>query len=131
MDAPVKPQTPYDRAGGAAVVRAITERFYDLMETDPAYLALRQMHAEDLAPMRTSLAGFLNAWMGGPRDWFDERPGACVMTLHGKIGVTKETADQWVDAMSRAIADTLVDDQELAKAMAETLGRMAAGMSRT
>ena len=74
MTADVKdpPATPYDRIGGREVLRAIVNRFYDLMDEDPAYAGLRAMHAEDLAPMRQSLTGFLTGWSGGPRDWFAE-----------------------------------------------------------
>ena len=48
----------------------------DLMEADPAYETLRALHAADLSPMRDSLSDFLMAWLGGPRDWFVQRPGA-------------------------------------------------------
>ena len=82
--APPVRQTPYDLMGGRPVVSAMVERFYDLMDTDPAYAALRALHAPDLAPMRASLTGFLTAWLGGPRDWFDQHPGACVMSAPPK-----------------------------------------------
>jgi hemoglobin len=123
-------ETPFDLIGGSNVIRAIVERFYDLMDSDPAYAELRAMHAADLSPMRTSLAGFLNAWSGGPRDWFETRPGACVMSLHRPLTITKQTADQWIDAMNRAIADTPIANQQLAASLGESLSRMATGMAR-
>ena len=58
--------TAYETIGGASAVRAFVDRFYDLMEGEPAYAALRALHAPDLGPMRESLAGFLTAWLGGP-----------------------------------------------------------------
>src|SRR3546814_1870503 len=96
-------QTSFDLIGGAMIVRQITDHFYDLMEADPAYAQLRDLHAEDLASMRVSLAGFLNAWLGGPRDWFVEHPGVCMMSAHARLPIPRETADQWVDAMRREI----------------------------
>ena len=121
-------QTPFDLIGGAKIVRQITDCFYDLMEADPAYAQLRDLHAEDLAPMRVSLAGFLNAWLGGPSDWFVEHPGVCMMSAHARLPITRETADQWADAMRRAITASSVEPV-IAGKMAEALGAMAQGMA--
>jgi hemoglobin len=100
------PDTPFYRLGGHDTMRAICNRFYDLMDSDPAYADLRAMHAADLSPMRKSLAGFLAAWAGGPRDWFTENPGKCMMSAHKGYAITPDVAGQWADAMKRAIADT-------------------------
>ena len=125
------PATPFHKLGGHAVIQAIVNRFYDLMESDPAYAELRAMHAPDLAPMRASLASFLAAWAGGPRDWFEQRPGACIMSAHNKLAtpVTKPTADQWMDAMGQAI-DAQLTDAALGTAMKDALRGMSMGMIR-
>ncbi len=130
MDAPTTPVTPFDRIGGEAGIRQMVNRFYDLMETDPAYAALRDMHEEDLFPMRASLTGFLTAWMGGPRTWFEERQGACIMSIHKQLAIGPETARQWVDAMSRAAQET-INDPPFVTAMMEALGAMSTGMARS
>jgi hemoglobin len=126
-DATVEQQSPYDLAGGQIGVRTLVERFYDLMDTDPAYQALRDLHAPDLTPMRLSLSGFLNGWLGGPRDWFEQRPGVCMMSAHASVNVTPDTARQWIEAMSRAMADTGIDPQLRAR-INEAFARMAGGM---
>lgn len=124
-----KPTTPFELLGGRDAIARLVERFYDLMDRDPSYAALRAMHAPDLTPMRASLTDFLVAWSGGPRDWFDQRPGACIMSIHGKLpGITQETARQWVGAMSRALDETAPGDAELRKGMIEMLSRMSYGM---
>lgn len=122
-------RTPFDLVGGSDIVRQIVDRFYDLMGEDPAYGRLRALHASDLAPMRTSLSGFLTAWLGGPRDWFTEHPGVCVMSAHARIAVDQETADQWADAMRRAIYESPVD-ADLGAQMSDALTSMAQGMIR-
>lgn len=124
-----KPRTPYEAIGGAPVIERVVNRFYNLMEDEPQYAKLRAMHASDLGPMRRSLAGWLIAWAGGPRDWFDENPGKCMMSAHRGLGATEETAGQWADAMARAIADCGPEDRELGKAMAERLDMMARAMT--
>ncbi|MDF8332941.1 group II truncated hemoglobin [Novosphingobium cyanobacteriorum] len=122
--------TPYERIGGIAVLRAITDRFYDLMEQDPAFAELRAMHAPDLAPMRASLPSFLAGWAGGPRDWWEANPGKCMMSMHKPFPIDRQTATQWAEAMCHAIADVAPADTEIANALADMLTQMATGMAR-
>lgn len=122
--------SPFERVGGHSVLQAICERFYDLMEQDPAYAELRAMHAADLSPMRQALPLFLAGWAGGPRDWFEANPGKCMMSMHAPFPIGRQTAEQWAEAMTRAIADTDVADREIGDALADVLGRMARGMAR-
>ena len=124
-----RPRSPFEALGGKEVIERVVARFYDLMETDPAYRELREMHAPDLAPMRHSLAGFLTGWSGGPRDWFEENPGKCMMSAHSGMPITAETARQWVAAMRRAIGDSDIADAELGSALADTLENIALGMA--
>ena len=124
------PATPFHKLGGHPVIQAIVDRFYDLMEGDPAYAELRAMHAPDLAPMRTSLALFLAAWAGGPRDWFERNQGKCMMSVHKNFTISRDVAGQWSDAMRRAIADVAPADGQLATAMAGVLEDMALGLAR-
>ncbi|MFY8196038.1 group II truncated hemoglobin [Novosphingobium sp. B1] len=128
VDTPVR--SPYERIGGLGELRRITDRFYDLMETDPAFAALRAIHADDLGPMRDSLPGFLAGWSGGPRDWFEAHPGKCMMSMHKPFAITRETAAQWADCMERAIADAKLPDPDIARALCDVLGQMARGMAR-
>jgi len=122
--------SPFERVGGHPALRAITERFYDLMEQDPAYAELRAMHAADLTPMRAALPLFLAGWAGGPRDWFEANPGKCMVSLHATFPIDPQTAEQWARAMTRAIAEADLGDREIAAAMADVLARMAKGMAR-
>lgn len=122
-------RTPFQYIGGAEIVRQIVDRFYDLMDSEPEFARLRALHASDLTPMRASLAGFLNAWLGGPQDWFVERPGACVMSAHADIAIDQDTARQWVDAMRRAILDGPVDPA-FGEQMADALAAMAQSMGK-
>lgn len=123
-------RTPYDALGGAPVFRAVCDRFYDLMESEPEYERLRAMHADDLAPMRGALASFLGGWAGGPREWFEANPGRCMFSVHGSFPIDADTAGQWADAMERAIAETDFANRALADQLAERLTTMARGMAR-
>jgi len=122
------PNTPFYRLGGHETFQAICDRFYDLMESDPAYAELRAIHAEDLTKMRKALPLFLAGWAGGPRDWFDQNPGRCMMSVHKPYTITHEMARQWGEAMKRAIADVAPEPADMAKAMGGVLEELALGM---
>ena len=50
--------TPYERIGGDAAVRALVDRFYDLMELDARFAHLRSLHPERLEGSRDKLRKF-------------------------------------------------------------------------
>jgi len=120
--------SPYERFGHEAGVRAIVERFYDLMEHEPMYAELRAMHDVDLSPMRSSLTGFLTAWLGGPRTWFEARPSVCIMSMHRTMSISPESAGQWVHAMSRAMAEGEIEPR-LGAQLQDAFLRMATAMT--
>ena len=122
------PITPFDRIGGEPEIRRLVDRFYDLMDQDPAYAELRAMHADDLLPMRVSLTGYLTAWMGGPAHWYEGREKSCIMSLHRGLGIDRATASQWIHAMGRAARDT-IDDPPFVQSMLQAMAHMSAGMA--
>jgi hemoglobin len=129
-DPAIRPQLPFERVGGREAIARMVNRFYDLMDAEPAYAGLRAMHAPDLSPMRESLTDFLMAWMGGPRDWFERRPGACIMSAHRRLpGISMATATQWVLAMKQAAEETLPDDPEFTASMMSALAGICRAMA--
>lgn len=126
---PAQSNAPFYRLGGHETFQTIVDRFYDLMESDPAYAELRAMHAPDLTKMRGALASFLAGWAGGPRDWFEQNPGRCMMSVHKPYTISSQVAAQWADAMKRAIADIAPEPADMAKAMGDVLGDLATGMA--
>ena len=121
--------SPFDRLGGSSAIGRIVDRFYDLMDSDARFAELRAMHGADLAPMRRSLTGFLTGWAGGPRHWFEENPGKCMMSAHGGLPITRDTAAQWIEAMGEAMADCGFADHPVAVLMMERFAMMARGMA--
>jgi hemoglobin len=123
-----KKALPYELVGGADGVRRLANAFYDAMDRNPDYAALRKMHEPDLGPMREALAGYLSAWLGGPHDWIEKRGGFCIMSRHAAMDITDKTAGQWMDAMREAMRDVGIEP-ELAKTIDQALSRMADAMS--
>ena len=51
---------PSDQLGGEAAIRALVQRFYELMDSLPEAYAVRQLHPESLDGSATSLFEFLS-----------------------------------------------------------------------
>ena len=50
-----QPATIYEMIGGDAKVRELVDRFYDLMDLEPAYAGIRKMHPTTLEGSRDKL----------------------------------------------------------------------------
>ena len=87
----------------------MVERFYDLMDLEPAYAALRAVHGSDLSNARQRLFWFLCGWMGGPQHYTERfgHPRLRARHLHVAIGITER--DQWLACMDQAMEETGVD----------------------
>ena len=97
--------TPYALLGGAAAVRALVDRFYDLMELEPAYAGIRKLHQPDLAHARDKLYWFLSGWLGGP-DMYIERFGhPRLRARHLPFPIGESERDQWMACMQQALTE--------------------------
>ena len=67
-------ESPFEWIGGEGRVRALVDRFYDLMDLESAYVDLRAAHGPELANARERLFMFLCGWLGGP-DYYIEKHG--------------------------------------------------------
>ena len=61
-----KEPTAYDVVGGAARLKALVDRFYVLMDSEPEFAVIRRLHPADLAGSNDKLYTFLSGWLGGP-----------------------------------------------------------------
>ncbi len=105
------PATPFEWLGGEDRVRALVDRFYDLMELEPAYAALRASHGSTLDDARQKLAWFLCGWLGGP-DLYVQRfghPRLRMRHMPFSIGILER--DQWLACMDQAMGDIGTDPE--------------------
>jgi hemoglobin len=110
-DAPADtPQTPFEWMGGEAAVRRLVDRFYDLMDLEPTYQALRASHGNTLDDARLKLFWFLCGWLGGPQHYQERfgHPRLRMRHMPFQIGLLER--DQWLACMDQAMRETAVPD---------------------
>jgi hemoglobin len=100
--------TPFEWIGGEDVVRAMTERFYDLMELEPVYTDLRAAHGADLSNARQRLFWFLCGWLGGPNYYTDRFGHPMLRARHLPFEIGIKERDQWLACMTQAMQETKV-----------------------
>jgi hemoglobin len=105
MSAPNPERTPYELMGGDAAVRALVERFYDLMELDPAYERLRTVHGSSLESAREKLFLFLSGWLGGPPLYTDRYGHPMLRARHLPFAIGTVERDQWMACMKQAMGE--------------------------
>ena len=101
-------ELPFVRIGGEPAVQTLVTRFYDLMELQPEYAALRASHGSDLSAARDKLFWFLCGWLGGPQHYMDRfgHPRLKMRHMPFRIGVLER--DQWLACMTQAMVETEV-----------------------
>jgi len=103
-------KTPYELIGGEEGVRALVERFYDLMELEPDFARLRAVHGSALEQARERLFLFLSGWLGGPALYTDRFGHPMLRARHLPFAIGVEERDQWMACMIRAMHETEVPE---------------------
>ena len=108
---PGKPpfETPFAWIGGESQVHALIDRFYDLMDLEPDYAALRAAHGTELANAREKLKMFLTGWLGGPQRYTEQFGHPRLRMRHMPFSIGIAERDQWVACMDQAMQETHVD----------------------
>jgi hemoglobin len=101
-------QTPFDLLGGAERVRALAERFYDVMsEREPALARLHVCDPDGKVDRgsRDRFALFLIGWLGGPQDYIQQHGHPRLRMRHGRVRVDVAMRDAWLRCMQTAMTD--------------------------
>jgi hemoglobin len=110
MTDPRDVMNPYDQIGGEEGVRALVDRFYDLMDALPEAATVRGMHAKSLKSSREKLFWFLTGWLGGPQLYVERFGHPRLRMRHMPFAVDTAAAEQWMLCMRRALAETVSDE---------------------
>ena len=103
------PALPFDRVGGEAEVRVLVDRFYDLMDLDPAYRGIRALHPEALDGSRDKFHWFLCGWLGGPQHYTERFGHPMLRARHMPYSIGILERDQWLACMRTAMQEVKLD----------------------
>jgi hemoglobin len=117
-----EPVSAYAQVGGDASVRALVDRFYDLMDLEPAYAELRAVHPPSLDAARDKLYWFLSGWLGGPDLYISRFGHPMLRARHLPYSIGIRERDQWLACMGQAMGETAIEP-----AMRERLAASFAG----
>jgi hemoglobin len=127
-----KPQyaTAFEWIGGEEKVKALVERFYDLMDLEPAYADLRRAHGTDLMRARQNLFWFLCGWLGGPPHYESRFGHPRLRARHLPFVIGIKERDQWLACMDQAMGEVGVDEP-LRERLRESFWKTADWMRNT
>jgi hemoglobin len=100
---------PFERLGGEARVRALVDRFYDLMDLEPGNAPLRALHPTTLDGSRDKLFWFLCGWLGGPQHYTDRYGHPMLRARHLPFAIGIRERDLWMACMRQAMEEEGVD----------------------
>lgn len=101
--------TPYEWIGGQDRVRALVDRFYDLMDLESGYRELRAAHGSELTAARDKLYLFLSGWLGGPQTYTERFGHPRLRMRHMPFAIGIQERNQWLACMDQAMGETGVD----------------------
>ncbi len=113
-------QTMIDRIGGESRVRAMVERFYDLIEMVPQGRTIMEMHLKGhgLSHVRPEQFEFLCGFLGGRRYYHEKHGHMNLREIHDHVEIRTQDAEDWLDLMEQAMAETGVPQPEAKQIMA-------------
>ena len=100
-----QPVTPFEWMGGETKVKDMVNRFYDLMDVESGYTALRSSHGDSLDNARERLFYFLCGWLGGPNYYTEKFGHPMLRARHLPFSIGIQERDQWVACMTQAMVD--------------------------
>lgn len=127
MQISTSPLTHFERIGGAEKVRALVQRFYQLMDELPEAYGIRKLHAAELQGATDKLYKFLTGWMGGPPLYVDQYGHPMLRRRHLPFSIGDAERDQWLMCMDQALREVVEDvalRQELSAAFAKVADHM-------
>ena len=110
---PSPTDSPFDRLGGEAAVRAIVERFYDAMsDLEPALARLHPCdeHGRVERASRDRFALFFIGWLGGPQDYVAQHGHPRLRMRHARVPVDTAMASAWMRCMTHALDGAVAPD---------------------
>jgi hemoglobin len=117
--------THYEQLGGDAGIRALVDRFYDLMDSAPEAVHVRELHAASLKASREKLYLFLTGWTGGPPAYVNKFGHPRLRARHLPFTIAARERDEWLWCMDRALDEHPIADEGLRAFLRQRLHELA------
>ncbi len=99
--------TLYEAIGGDATVRALTRRFYELMDTLPEAARCRAIHPADLSGSEAKFYDYLTGYLGGPPVYVEKHGHPMLRRRHFGAPIGPAERDEWLLCFRRAMEETI------------------------
>lgn len=102
--------TVVEEIGGEAKVRALVERFYDIIETAPRGAQILHLHFQGhgLSHVRVEQFDFLCGFFGGQRYYAERHGHMNLREIHAHVPIRLQDAEDWLACMAQALDDTQI-----------------------
>ena len=98
-----KGDATYQAVGGEKGVRALVDRFYDIMSQRQEYQKIWRWHPRDKQLSRDKLFVFLCGWMGGPARYSETYGPINIPKVHSHLKIGFSERDMWLNCMLDAM----------------------------
>lgn len=103
--------TLYEAIGGDATVRALTRRFYELMDTLPEAARGRAIHPADLSGSEAKFYDYLTGYLGGPPVYVEKHGHPMLRRRHFVAPIGPAERDEWLLCFRRAMDETIENEK--------------------
>ena len=116
--------TLYQAIGGDDTVRALTRRFYELMDTLPEASHCRAIHPPDLSGSENKFYEYLTGYLGGPPVYVEKYGHPMLRRRHFVAPIGAVERDEWLLCFRRAMEET-IDNTKLRDIIWPPIERLA------
>ena len=106
-----------EEIGGEQELRALVDRFYDLIETQDEAKELHRLHFRGfgMEHVRTEQFNLLSGFLGG-RKYYQEKHGHMnLREMHAHVPIREKDAEVWLSMFDQALADRALSGEHVEK----------------
>jgi hemoglobin len=116
--------TLYEAVGGDATIRALSRRFYELMDTLPEARRVRAIHPPSLQGSEDKFYDYMTGYLGGPPLYTDKYGHPRLRSRHFGAEIGPVERDEWLLCFRQALQET-VSNPKLREILLPPIERLA------
>lgn len=99
--------TLYEAIGGDQTVRALSRRFYELMDELPEAARCRAIHPPDLSNSEAKFYDYLTGYLGGPPIYVEKYGHPRLRSRHFGASIGAVEREEWLLCFGRAMEEVI------------------------